>query len=116
VPAACPRAGDLLAIFPQQPKEAVGQVLARLTLPQQLQEAAGQLPAPADAWVRVRPSSSSGPAAGAAADASACTEAGAEVVVQLRALLAGLLDVSSAVPRRYFFQARAGGHLRHLHQ
>ena len=73
--------GDVLALMPQQPAAAVDALLERCGLD-------------GHAWVTVTPADA--PQDGAPAAASACVRVGA--------LVAGVLDVAGASPRRLFFE------------
>lgn len=97
--------GDVLAMVPQQPAEAVDALCCRC----------GWDPL---SWVRVEPAAGTAAAAGEPAAAGGPTaaqanggsgSAGCAATVRLGALIAGALDINGASPRRFFFQARQGG-------
>lgn len=85
------RPGDVIAVLPEQSSEARVEVCRQC----------GFDP---EAWVRIRPAQAAPQHNG---HSSPPTSAPLEAVLRVGALIAGVLDINSAVPRRAFFQALA---------
>lgn len=102
--------GDLLAIFPQTPPEAVGTLLARLGLDGNRLVRVTAANPPCDGWASEQQDAadnSHGQANGSSTQQDGSSSAAAPAVAAVatvRELVAGVLDIAGASPRRYFFQ------------